>query len=108
MTYKDYYLILLVVFEGSIYLVVEEQQRCEIGSHLSLFLPCKRGIAMDKEAKKFLANVEGGNVPVTCHDDVLRIAYIYNDEMGLCVFDIVEKLHAHDWSFGEGSLRFNR
>ena len=63
---------------------------------------------MDDKAKEFLANVEGGIVPVTCHDDVLRIAYIYNDEMGLCVFDIVEKLHAHGWSFGEDELRFNR
>ncbi|KAF1935461.1 hypothetical protein EJ02DRAFT_460354 [Clathrospora elynae] len=66
---------------------------------------------MDDEAKEFLANVEGGIVPVTCHDDVLRIAYIYIDE-GLCggdgVFDVVEKLHAHGWSFGEGELRFNR
>jgi hypothetical protein len=66
---------------------------------------------MDAEARKFLANVEGGIVPVTCHDDVLRVAYIYIDE-GLWddqgVFDVVEKLHAHGWSFGEGKLRFNR
>ncbi|KAF1828091.1 hypothetical protein BDW02DRAFT_635394 [Decorospora gaudefroyi] len=63
------------------------------------------------EAREFLANVEGGNVPVTCHDDVLRIAYIYMYE-GLGnvqgVFDVVEKLHAHGWSFGESELRFNR
>lgn len=62
-------------------------------------------------AKEFLANVESGNVPVTCHEDVLRIAFIYLDE-GLWtdngVFDVVEKLHAHGWSFGEGELRFNR
>jgi hypothetical protein len=24
------------------------------------------------------------------------------------VFKVVEKLHAHGWSFGEGELRFNR
>ncbi|KAL4898447.1 hypothetical protein BDV59DRAFT_4407 [Aspergillus ambiguus] len=62
-------------------------------------------------AEEFLANVEGGIVPVTCHEDVLRIAFIYLDEglwTGNGVFDVVEKLHAHGWSFGEGELRFNR
>ncbi|KAJ5952488.1 uncharacterized protein N7479_010901 [Penicillium vulpinum] len=62
-------------------------------------------------AEEFLANVEGGIVPVTCHEDVLRIAFIYLDEglwTGNGVFDVVEKLHAHSWSFGEGELRFNR
>ncbi|KAJ5805890.1 uncharacterized protein N7503_003492 [Penicillium pulvis] len=62
-------------------------------------------------AQEFLANVESGIVPVTCHEDVLRIAFIYLDE-GLWtdngVFDVVEKLHAHGWSFGQGELRFNR
>jgi hypothetical protein len=66
---------------------------------------------MDHEAGEFLANVEGGIVPVTCHDNVLQVAYIYIDG-GMCdsqgVFDIVEKLHAHSWSFGKGELRFNR
>lgn len=66
---------------------------------------------LQEEAGEFLANVEGGIVPVTCHDDVLRIAYVYVegglwDDQG--VFTIVEKLHAHGWSFGEGELRFNR
>lgn len=62
-------------------------------------------------AEEFLANVEGGIVPVTCHEDVLRIVFIYLDEglwNGNGVFDVVEKLHAHSWSFGEGELRFNR
>ncbi|KAJ9199092.1 hypothetical protein DTO166G4_7369 [Paecilomyces variotii] len=62
-------------------------------------------------AEEFLANVEGGIVPVACHEDVLRIAFIYLDEglwTGNGVFDVVEKLHAHGWSFGEGELRFNR
>jgi hypothetical protein len=63
---------------------------------------------MDAEAKKFLANVEGGIVPVTCHDDVLRVAFIYIHEGLWDVFDVVEKLHAHGWSFGEGELHFNR
>jgi hypothetical protein len=62
-------------------------------------------------AEEFLANVESGIVPVTCHEDVLRIAFLYLDE-GLWsdngVFKVVEKLHAHGWSFGEGELRFNR
>ena len=47
---------------------------------------------MDDKAKEFLANVEGRIVPVTCHDDVLRIAYIYIDEGlwdGQGVFDVV-------------------
>ncbi|KAG7287179.1 hypothetical protein NEMBOFW57_006684 [Staphylotrichum longicolle] len=42
---------------------------------------------------------------------LLRIAFIYLDEglwEGNGVFDVVEKLHAHGWSFGEGELRFNR
>ncbi|KAJ5884364.1 hypothetical protein N7504_011936 [Penicillium tannophilum] len=62
-------------------------------------------------AKEFLANVESGIVPVTCHEDILRIAFIYLDEELWAdngVFDVVEKLHAHGWSFGEGELRFNR
>jgi hypothetical protein len=66
---------------------------------------------MDDKAKEFLTNVEGGIMPVTCHDDVLQIGYIYIDELlggGQGVFDAVEKLHAHGWSFGEGELRFNR
>ncbi|CAG7946367.1 unnamed protein product [Penicillium nalgiovense] len=62
-------------------------------------------------AEEFLANVESGIVPVTCHEDVLRIAFIYLDE-GLWtdngVFDVVKKLHTHGWSFGEDELRFNR
>lgn len=62
-------------------------------------------------AKEFLANVESGIVSVNCHEDVLRIAFIYLDE-GLWtdngVFDVVDKLHANRWSFGEGELRFNR
>lgn len=62
-------------------------------------------------AKEFLANVKSGIVPMTCHEGVLQIASIYLDK-GLWtdngVFDVVEKLHAHSWSFGEGGLRFNR
>ncbi|KAL4993329.1 hypothetical protein BDV10DRAFT_199693 [Aspergillus recurvatus] len=62
-------------------------------------------------AKEFLADVKNGVVPVDSHDKVLQIAFIYMDE-GLWqdngVFDVVEKLHAHEWSFGEGELRFNR
>jgi len=37
------------------------------------------GTTMDDEAGEFLANAEGGIVPVSCHDNVLRIAYIYID-----------------------------
>ncbi|GIK01912.1 hypothetical protein Aspvir_005953 [Aspergillus viridinutans] len=62
-------------------------------------------------AEEFLADVEGGVVPVDCHEKVLRIAFIYLHEGlwdGNGVFDVVEKLHARGWSFGEGELRFNR
>ncbi|KAJ6085604.1 hypothetical protein N7499_005233 [Penicillium canescens] len=62
-------------------------------------------------AKEFLADVEGGVVPVDCHEKVLRIAFIYMGEglwLDSGVFDVVEKLHARGWSFGEGELRFNR
>ncbi|XHG00037.1 hypothetical protein AWENTII_003508 [Aspergillus wentii] len=41
---------------------------------------------------------------------LVRIAFIYLDEglwTGNGVSDVVEKLHAHGWSFGEGKLRFN-
>ncbi|KAF7183357.1 hypothetical protein CNMCM7691_003270 [Aspergillus felis] len=57
-------------------------------------------------AKELLADVEGGVVLVDCHEKVLQIAFIYMDE-GLWqdngVFDVVEKLHAHRWLFGEDS-----
>ncbi|OBT53774.1 hypothetical protein VE04_05125 [Pseudogymnoascus sp. 24MN13] len=62
-------------------------------------------------AEEFLADAEGGKLPVDCHDRVLQIAFIYMDEglwKGNGVFDVVEKLHARGWSFGEGELKFNR
>lgn len=62
-------------------------------------------------ARKFLTDVQNSVVPVNSHDKVLRIAFIYMDEGLLCgagVFDVIEKLRAHGWSFGEGELRFNR
>ncbi|KAL2849002.1 hypothetical protein BJX68DRAFT_98185 [Aspergillus pseudodeflectus] len=62
-------------------------------------------------AKEFLADVKNGVVPVNSHEKVLWIAFIYLDH-GLWqdngIFDVVEKLHAQGWSFGEGELRFNR
>jgi hypothetical protein len=72
------------------------------------YLPIS-GFAMS--AKQFLADAEGGVVPVDSHEKVLWIAFIYMDEGlwdGNGVFDVVEKLHACGWSFGEGGLRFNR
>ncbi|OBT95577.1 hypothetical protein VE01_05876 [Pseudogymnoascus verrucosus] len=62
-------------------------------------------------AEEFLADAEGGKLPVDCYDRVLQIAFIYMDEglwKGNGVFDVVEKLHARGWSFGEGELKFNR
>jgi hypothetical protein len=63
-------------------------------------------------ADEFMASVESGELPVTSHDQVLRIAYIYmneglwNNEHG--VFDVVDQLHKQGWSFGQGDLRLNR
>ncbi|KAK1142346.1 hypothetical protein N8T08_007898 [Aspergillus melleus] len=62
-------------------------------------------------AREFLSDAENGVVPVNSHDQLLRIAWIYLDEPlwnGQGVFDVIEKLHTHGWSFGEGELRFNR
>lgn len=62
-------------------------------------------------AKEFCANVESGEVLVDCHDRLLQIAYIYSDEglwYGNGAFDVVDKLHARGWSFGQGDLKFNR
>ena len=75
------------------------------------FLIAARAMSATMSADEFLANVEGGIVPVTCHEDFLRVAFIYLDEglwTGNGVFDVVEKLHAHGWSFKEGEFRFNR
>jgi hypothetical protein len=47
-------------------------------------------------AEEFRANAESGEVPLNCHDQVLRIAYIYLDQglwSGNGVFDVVDKLH---------------
>ncbi len=62
-------------------------------------------------AEEFRANAESGEVPINCHDQVLRIAYIYSYDgswEGNGVFDVVDQLHTHGWSFGQGDLRFNR
>lgn len=61
-------------------------------------------------AEVFRANVESGEVPINCHDQVLRIAFIYNEGMweGNGVFDVVDKLHTRGWSFGQGDLGLNR
>lgn len=62
-------------------------------------------------AEEFRANVESEEVPVDCHDPMLRIAFIYLDEAlwdGRGVFDIVDKLHIRGWSFGQGDLKFVR
>ncbi|KAH7175203.1 hypothetical protein EDB81DRAFT_769425 [Dactylonectria macrodidyma] len=62
-------------------------------------------------AEQFRANAERGEVPVDCHDRVLRIAFIYLDEGlwdGNGVLDVVDKLHTRGWSFGQGDLKFNR
>ncbi|KAK4197625.1 hypothetical protein QBC40DRAFT_333114 [Triangularia verruculosa] len=62
-------------------------------------------------AEDFLTDAESGAVAMDSHEDLLRIAFIYLDEGlwdGNGIFDVVEKLHSHGWSFGEGELKFNR
>jgi hypothetical protein len=68
----------------------------------------------EMSAKEFCANVESVELPVDCHDRVLRIAFHYSDDgleglwNGNGVFDVVDKLHTRGWSFGQGDLKFNR
>lgn len=62
-------------------------------------------------AEEFRANAESGEPPISCHDQVLRIAYIYlvKDKWnGNGLFDVVDKLHTRGCSFGQGDLGFNR
>jgi hypothetical protein len=62
-------------------------------------------------AQKFLADVENGVTLVDSHEKALWIAFIYLDKalwLGTGVFDVIEKLHAYQWSFGKGELRLNR
>lgn len=64
-------------------------------------------------AEEFRANAERGEILLDCHDQVLRIAYIYVVQgsqflRGNGVLDVVDKLHTRGWSFGQGDLAFNR
>ncbi|RMZ84416.1 hypothetical protein DV738_g463, partial [Chaetothyriales sp. CBS 135597] len=61
-------------------------------------------------SREFLADVESGAVPVDSHEQLLRVAFIHLDESFWMdgVFTVVEELHKHGWTFGEGDLRFNR
>lgn len=61
-------------------------------------------------ARKFRSNVESGRIPVDCHDQLLRIAFIYVYECDTYdgVFRQVDQLHAQGWSFGQGNFKFNR
>lgn len=53
---------------------------------------------------------EDGVILIDSHEKMLRIAYIYwhNAEGRGGLFDAVDKLHEHGWSFGQGDLRLNR
>lgn len=57
--------------------------------------------------KQFKADVEGGKIIIDSHYKLLQIAIIYADHE-YTVFHAAEKLHSYGWSFGKGSLRFNR
>ncbi len=62
-------------------------------------------------AEEFRAKAESGEVPINCHDQVLRIAYIYVAQGFLGwngVFGAAHELHTRGWSFGQGDLAFNR
>lgn len=62
-------------------------------------------------AEAFRRNVESGEAPIGCHDRMLRIAFIYLDEVlweGRGVFDTADKLHTRGWSFGKGDLKLNQ
>lgn len=62
-------------------------------------------------AEEFRKRAEIGEVPMNCHDQVLRIAYIYlipTYRSGNGVFSVAAKLHARGWTFGQGDLAFNR
>lgn len=63
-------------------------------------------------AEEFRPIAERWEVPINCHDEVLRLAYIYLVQglwgCGYGVFDVVDKLHTRGWSFGQGDLGFNR
>lgn len=58
----------------------------------------------------FLTAVQNGEIAIDSHERMAHIAFIYlyivrEEEM---VFDAVDELHKHGWSFGQGDLRFNR
>ncbi|KAK1976448.1 hypothetical protein LZ30DRAFT_805795 [Colletotrichum cereale] len=62
-------------------------------------------------AGAFRARVESGQTLADCHDRMLRIAFIYLDEVlwdDKGVFGVVNELHTRGWSFGQGNLKFNR
>lgn len=59
----------------------------------------------------FPERAENGEIPIDTHERMAHIAYIYlytaRDEAER-VFDVVEKLHNRGWSFGQGTLKFNK
>jgi hypothetical protein len=64
-------------------------------------------------ADEFWLKVESGELPVDSHERLLRIVFIHSDhhEWGSVsngVFAAAEQLRRRGWSFGRGSLRFNR
>ena len=68
-------------------------------------------VAASMSAEKYLADAESGVLPITCHEDLLRVAFIRTCEAlngSGWMFEAVEKLHAHGFSFGKDDLRFNR
>ncbi len=54
------------------------------------------------------SNAESGEVPINCHDQVLRMALDQELWDGNGVFDVADHLHTRGLSFGQGDLAFNR
>lgn len=60
---------------------------------------------MTFDADKFLEEAKNGTIAIDSHEKLLRIAYLRHCPHH--VFESVEYLHKHGWSFGQGDLRFN-
>lgn len=58
--------------------------------------------------KQFKEEAESGQLAVKTHDLLLRIALMYLLDHKYVLSNAVKELHSRGWSFGKGSLKFNR
>lgn len=63
--------------------------------------------ANDIPIERFVHYAEEGDLPVDSHYARLRGAFFYCSIMD-DIFPAVDEFHLHGWSFGSGTLRFNR